>query len=165
MTASPAPGVLARMPDLVRSMPAEQGGVLWKLAAEGRQLDANVVRLAPGAEVGTHREPDLDVLLYVVNGSGRLHTPDGPSPLEAGSVLWLPRGSTRSLSAGAHGLDYVTVHRRRPGMTIRPATPPARPTGEPPRLLDRVCPRCGRLAPGLPETLYCARCGCRLPEG
>ncbi|MCH0542991.1 AraC family ligand binding domain-containing protein [Streptomyces sp. MUM 203J] len=121
MTAPPVPGVPARMPDLVRSMPAERGGVLWKLAAEGRQLDANVVRLAPGAEVAAHVEPDLDVLLYVVNGSGRLDAADGPSPLEGGSVVWLPRGSRRSLVAGAHGLDYLTVHLRRPGMTIRSA--------------------------------------------
>lgn len=122
MASSPVPGVLARMPDLVRSMPADRGGALWRLAESGRQLDANVVRLAPGAEVAEHVEPDLDVLVYVVNGSGRLGTGDDELPLEGGAVVWLPRGSRRALSAGPHGLDYLTVHRRRPGMSIRPAS-------------------------------------------
>jgi hypothetical protein len=34
-------------------------------------------------------------------------------------LLWLPHGSTRSITAGPQGLAYVTVHRRRPGMQIR----------------------------------------------
>src|SRR5690606_21407142 len=44
-------------------------GALWRLAESGRQLDANVVRLPPGQQVGTHREPDLDVLHLVLAGS------------------------------------------------------------------------------------------------
>jgi hypothetical protein len=34
-------------------------------------------------------------------------------------VVWLPHGSTRGVTAGADGLAYLTVHRRRPGMQIR----------------------------------------------
>ncbi|WP_309235277.1 hypothetical protein [Streptomyces sp. TRM64462] len=170
MAASPAPGVLARMPDLVRAMPAERGGVLWKLTPEARQLDANVVRLAPGAQVASHVEPDLDVLLYVVNGRGTLVTEEDeePQPLEGGCVVWLPHGARRGLEAGPHGLDYLTVHRRRPGMTIRHAPGAGgaseRAGGEPACLLDRVCPECGRLAPEAPDVRFCGRCGTRLPE-
>lgn len=98
-------------------------GALWRLAESGRQLDANVVRLPPGHRVDTHREPDLDVLLLVLAGHGTLTAPDGPHPLPAGSLTWLPHGSTRSLAAGAEGLTYLTVHRRRPGMTIRSRRP------------------------------------------
>ena len=69
-----------------------------------------------------HREPDLDVLLFVVTGSGVLGAGvgDEPRPLTEGATVWLPHGSTRSLTAGADGLAYLTVHRRRPGMQIRP---------------------------------------------
>ncbi|KES05116.1 hypothetical protein BU52_22085 [Streptomyces toyocaensis] len=98
-------------------------GALWRLAESGRQLDANVVRLPPGHRVDTHREPDLDVLLLVLAGHGTLTAPDGPHPLPAGSLTWLPHGSTRSLAAGAEGLTYLTVHRRRPGMTIQSRRP------------------------------------------
>ncbi|MDI9835290.1 cupin domain-containing protein [Streptomyces sp. KAU_LT] len=94
-------------------------GVLWKLTEPGRQLDANVVHLPPGGRVDTHVEPELDVLLLVVTGDGTVTGPDGDTPLTAGALLWLPRGSRRALAAGERGLSYVTVHRRRPGMTIR----------------------------------------------
>ena len=94
-------------------------GALWKLAESGRQLDANVVHLEPHRQVDTHAEPDLDVLLLVLDGSGTLGTERGPQELAAGRLLWLPRGSSRSLTAGAEGLRYLTVHRRRPGLQIR----------------------------------------------
>lgn len=100
--------------------PGAPAGVAWKLAEPGRQLDANVVRLGPGARVDTHAEPDLDVLLLVVSGTGELRTAEGEEPQELaeGALVWLPHGSTRGLSAGEAGLGYLTVHRRRPGMRI-----------------------------------------------
>ena len=101
--------------------PARPDGVLWKIAEDHRQLDANLVRLAPKAQVAGHAEPDLDVLLYVVEGSGVLETPQGEQHLKAGSLAWLEHGSTRSLRAGPDGMAYLAVHRRRPGMQIRPA--------------------------------------------
>ncbi|MER5178196.1 cupin domain-containing protein [Streptomyces sp. NPDC002896] len=180
------PGVLARMADLLDETPAERGGAVWRLAAAGRQLDANVVRLAPGAEVGAHAEPDLDVLLYVAAGGGQLDAEGERQALGPGSVTWLPRGTRRALSAGPDGMAYLTVHRRRPGLTIRSAAPgrepepqqepesrpesEARPEPEPKPeggeatcLLHRVCPECGRLASER-DALYCSRCGTRLPS-
>jgi quercetin dioxygenase-like cupin family protein len=100
--------------------PPLPGGVLWKLAESGRQLDANVVRLAPGDRITAHTEPQLDVLVLVVSGDGVLGTgPAGESqPLAEGALVWLPHGASRSISAGPAGLTYVTVHRRRPGLQI-----------------------------------------------
>ncbi|MFF4548529.1 hypothetical protein [Streptomyces sp. NPDC001435] len=97
----------------------ESAGVLWKLAESGRQLDANLVRLPAGGHIGTHSEPDLDVLVLIVTGDGVMDSPEGALPLTEGGLLWLPHGSTRSITAGPNGLAYVTVHRRRPGMQIR----------------------------------------------
>ncbi|MFF9086185.1 cupin domain-containing protein [Streptomyces sp. NPDC014991] len=106
--------------------PLVPAGVLWKLAESGRQLDANVVRLAPGERITVHTEAQLDVLLLVVAGDGVLGK--GPSdeeePLTEGSLVWLPHGAPRGLSAGAGGLTYLTVHRRRPGMWIGGAPAP-----------------------------------------
>ncbi|MCZ2524792.1 cupin domain-containing protein [Streptomyces sp. HB2AG] len=104
---------------LAAETPAERGGAVWRLDEPGRQLDSNLVHLPPGRRVDTHAEPDLDVLLLGVDGSGVLDTPDGPVPLAPGSLVWLPHGSTRALTAGERGLVYLTVHRRRPGMQIR----------------------------------------------
>jgi quercetin dioxygenase-like cupin family protein len=99
------------------------GGARWQLAESPRQLDANVIHLPAGHQVETHAEPALDVLLHVLEGTGRLLTPDEAIDLTPGRLLWLPRGSRRSLVAGPDGLSYLTVHVRRPGMGIgRPQT-------------------------------------------
>ncbi len=102
----------------------DSSGVLWKLAESGRQLDANLIRLPAGEHIATHAEPDLDVLVLVVTGDGVMNTPAGPLSLTAGVLLWLPHGSTRSITAGPGGLAYLTVHRRRPGMQIRRRSDP-----------------------------------------
>lgn len=107
----------------VSASASTSAGALWKLAESGRQLDANVVHLPPGRGVDPHAEPLLDVLLLVVGGDGTLATADGPRHLTEGTLLWLPHGSRRGLTAGEHGLYYLTVHRRRPGMQIGRRTP------------------------------------------
>ncbi|MGW5464304.1 cupin domain-containing protein [Streptomyces sp. NPDC003996] len=100
--------------------PPQPGGVLWKLAESGRQLDANVVRLAPGDRITAHTEIQLDVMLLVVSGDGVLGAgpADEAQPLAEGALAWLPHGARRSITAGEAGLTYMTVHRRRPGMQI-----------------------------------------------
>lgn len=83
--------------------------VLWSADA---QLQTNLVALPPGHEVAAHAEPDLDVTLVVLQGSGRLVT-DDEADLQAPAVLLLPAGTRRALHAGPDGLVYLTAHRRR----------------------------------------------------
>ncbi|AUG75524.1 hypothetical protein CFP65_0562 [Kitasatospora sp. MMS16-BH015] len=170
----PLPGeaarVLARLDEVVGAAEGGQGGALWRLAESGRQLDANVVRLLPGAAVAEHVEPELDVLLHVLTGAGRLLADGVAQELTPGALVWLPRGSRRSVAAGEAGLLYLTVHRRRPGLTIRPAAAPGttpEPTqpegGEAACLLHLVCPECGRLSQER-DARFCARCGTELAQ-
>lgn len=116
----PVPRVLCDVGSLTGEGTAAAGAA-WALAEPGRQLDANVIRMPPGKRIDTHTEPDLDVLLLVVAGDGVLGTDTGqpPQPLREGMLLWLPHGSSRSITAGEDGLAHLTVHRRRPGMHIR----------------------------------------------
>ncbi|MFI9152273.1 cupin domain-containing protein [Streptomyces sp. NPDC053367] len=98
------------------------GGAAWRLAEPARQLDANLVRIPPGGHIPAHVEPHLDVLVLVVAGDGTLDSDSAgsaPQPLTPGSLVWLPHGSTRGLTAGESGMSYLTVHRRRPGMQIQ----------------------------------------------
>ncbi len=97
-------------------------GARWTLAEPGRQLDANVIHLPPEQRIDTHTESDLDVLLVVVAGGGTVGTPDGPRQVGDSDLVWLPRGSTRDITAGRDGLSYLTVHRRRPGLQISTRT-------------------------------------------
>lgn len=125
------PRVLCDVDATARTASSRQmGGAAWRLEEGERQLDANLVHLPAGETVAPHTEPDLDVLLLVVAGEGELRTDDGGQRLTAGTLAWLPRGSRRGLTAGATGLSYLTTHRRRPGLRIRPAgesVPPRRP--------------------------------------
>lgn len=100
----------------------DAAGAVWKLDLSERQLDANVIRLRPDGRIETHRGPDLDVLLFVVAGSGELITALDTVHLQPGHVAWLPRRSERSLAAGPDGLSYLSVHPRRPALRIEPAT-------------------------------------------
>lgn len=146
--------ILAVLDELLTEAGPEERGALWHLAEQGRELDANLVRLPPGAEVGEHQEDVLDVLLVVLAGGGRVlaGTGTGTETLELAptTAVWLPRTSRRALAAGPDGLAYLTVHRRRPGLTIKPSVAPsaAYEGGEGPCMLDRVCPECGQALAG-----------------
>jgi quercetin dioxygenase-like cupin family protein len=113
------PRVLHGVQPIVADHSAQPMGVVWRLEEVGRQLDANVLNLPAGQRIGAHVEPDLDVLLVVVAGSGSMVTEAGLLTFGPGELVWLPHGSVRSLAAGGDGLAYLTVHRRRPGMQIR----------------------------------------------
>ncbi|MEV4876069.1 hypothetical protein [Streptomyces cyaneofuscatus] len=159
------PRVLAVLDDILASASRDERGALWHLAEQGRELDANLVRLPAGAEVGEHQEDVLDVLLVVVEGGGRVRIGDGGGGLELGpsTVVWLPRTSRRALAAGPDGLTYLTVHRRRPGLAVKAPGSGTYEGGEGPCMLDRVCPECGRLSED-PAPVFCSRCGERFPE-
>ncbi|WP_405693041.1 hypothetical protein [Streptomyces sp. NBC_01185] len=159
------PRVLAVLDALLASAAPDERGALWHLAEQGRELDANVVRLPPGAEVGEHQEDVLDVLLVVLAGGGRLRTGGGDVlDLAPMTVTWLPRTSRRSLEAGPDGLVSLTVHRRRPGLMIKPAVrTPAYEGGEAPCMRDLVCPECGRLSADRAPA-FCSACGEPFPE-
>jgi quercetin dioxygenase-like cupin family protein len=167
---APAPRLLADFDAVLREAQDEERGALWRLADEGRQLDANLVRLGPEEEVGAHQEDAVDVLLLVVAGTGVADTgPGGTIELRPGSAVWLPRGAERALRAGAHGLAYLTAHRRRAGLAItsRRVAGPANTSeegGEAACLLPLVCPECGRVSADA-HPAYCSQCGERWPTG
>lgn len=98
-------------------------GAVWRLAEEERHLDANVIALPPGEAIDAHIGPDEDVLWHVLAGDGALSTDDGSLELRPGAIVWLPRRSRRSVTAGPDGLRYLSVHRRKGGLQIGGAPP------------------------------------------
>lgn len=147
---------------VIAEAPAGATGALWRLTEAGRVLDANLIRLPPGGAIAEHREPVLDVLLVVVEGSGRLDTDAGAHHLRPHTAALLAKNTRRSLSAGPDGIAYLTVHPRRPGLGIGAPPAPAE-GGETACLLHRVCVDCGRLA-SEPDARHCSRCGAALPD-
>lgn len=93
------------------------GGAVWSLP-HGGDLDANLVRLAPHAAIGEHVNNEVDVLLFVQSGTGNINI-NGTDVLVSGDHLALiPRGASRSVTAGPAGVTYLSVHRRRELLTI-----------------------------------------------
>ncbi|HEX5993987.1 MAG TPA: DUF2249 domain-containing protein [Jiangellales bacterium] len=93
-------------------------GAVWKLQMRQRDLDSNIIQLPPTGTIKAHKGPDVDVLIHVLHGSGQLTSEVGTLDLRPGDLVWLPRRSQRQLTAGPHGLTYLTVHQRRQALVL-----------------------------------------------
>jgi uncharacterized protein (DUF2249 family)/quercetin dioxygenase-like cupin family protein len=121
LSSTPLPRVLCNTQTIGADAEPDAAGALWKLPMRTRDLDSNLVQLPPLGTVDAHIGPELDVLVHVVRGTGLLTTELDVIELGAGSVVWLPRRSQRAFSAGAEGLQYLTVHQRRQGLSLTAA--------------------------------------------
>lgn len=86
--------------------------VLWSTE---NQLQANLVRLAPGVRIDVHAENVLDVVVTVLDGALELTADGKQQSVAAPSVVVFPAGTRRDLTAGPQGATYLTTHRRRDG--------------------------------------------------
>ena len=101
-------------------------GILWATASD--DLNATLLSWPAGEGVDPHRNAERDVLLVVVAGDGVLEVDGEPTALEAHAAVIIPRGTTRSITAGSGGLRYLSVHLRRNGLVqIRPRAGAAEP--------------------------------------
>ena len=91
--------------------PAGAAGPLWGLQSD--ELNATLLAWPPGGGVAEHVNDQLEVLMVVLDGSARVTLDGDGLDLEAGHLLLIPRGRTRSVTAGAGGVRYLSVHRRR----------------------------------------------------
>ena len=119
LTATDVPRILGNAGTMISAaLAADAAGAVWKLEISQRQLDANIIHLQPDRQIEAHTGPDLDVFMYVLIGGGQLATEADTVVLAPGFLVWLPRRSQRSITAGPIGLSYLTVHPRRPALTV-----------------------------------------------
>jgi uncharacterized protein (DUF2249 family)/quercetin dioxygenase-like cupin family protein len=119
LASTPLPRVLVDTTTITADPPAtDVTGAVWKLRPRERDLDSNIIALPPGQAIDAHAGPDLDVLIHVLAGSGKLATELGTIDLTPGVLLWMPRRSRRQFTAGAEGLRYLTVHQRRQALQL-----------------------------------------------
>jgi quercetin dioxygenase-like cupin family protein len=90
--------------------------VLWGLASE--DLNVNLVAWPAGEGVATHVNAERDVLIVVVSGHLTIHVDGVPHTLSSDHAMLIPRGTTRSLTAAADGARYLSIHRRRPPLSL-----------------------------------------------
>jgi quercetin dioxygenase-like cupin family protein len=93
-------------------------GPLWGM--ESAELNATLLAWPAGKGVAEHRNDELDVLVVVLAGSGALRLDGVDHDLSGGTLVLLPRGSVRSITAGPRGVRYVAIHRRRGPLLPRP---------------------------------------------
>lgn len=121
LASTPLPRILTTTADIAGSdTEPDLAGVVWKLEVQNRDLDSNVISLEPGGGIGMHTGAEVDVLVHVLAGSGRLSTELGTVELVPGVLLWMPRRSLRQFSAGPDGLRYLTVHQKREVLGLTP---------------------------------------------
>jgi quercetin dioxygenase-like cupin family protein len=102
--------------DLARTALGE--GPLWGM--ESAELNATLLAWPAGTGVAEHRNDELDVLVIVLAGSAVLRLDGADHELVGGGLVLLPRGSARSITAGARGVRYLSIHRRRGPLLPRP---------------------------------------------
>ncbi len=124
LTTTPLPRALTNTADIADpDVEPDAARVARKPDVREHDLDWNVITLAPNGEIDTATGADVDVLIHVLSGSGRLITEEGTIQLAPGALFWLPRRSRRQFTAGADGLRYLTVNQK---WEILPPTPTRR---------------------------------------
>lgn len=91
-------------------------GVVW--SAPPSELNVNLVVLPPGASIAAHTNAEVDVLVVVVAGEGKLTTDGIIHGLVPTGAVVVPRGVKRSVVAGPSGIRYLSVHRARGALGV-----------------------------------------------
>jgi quercetin dioxygenase-like cupin family protein len=91
-------------------------GPLWGMTSS--DLNATLLAWPPGHELVEDTNTELDVLLIVLEGAGAATVDEQEHALVPGSALLVQKGSSRAIRAGAEGVRYVSVHRRRGPLQI-----------------------------------------------
>lgn len=121
LASTPLPRILTNTADIAGGdAQSDLAGVVWRLEVHSRDLDSNVISLPPGGGIDMHTGAEVDVLVHVLAGGGRLNTELGTVELVPGELLWMPRRSRRQFSAGPEGLRYLTVHQKREVLGLTP---------------------------------------------
>ncbi len=94
-----------------------RSGVVWSLP-HGGDLDANLVHLDPGDAIGAHVNDEVDVLVWVIAGRGRLVVDGTCLELHGCVLVSIPKGRRREVEAGTDGITYFSIHRRRGPLAI-----------------------------------------------
>ncbi len=76
--------------------------------AEGTHLKALLVCFHAGQFIPVHA-PEIDLALLVLEGSGTLVSAGGETPLEVGTMAFVPAGETRGITAKSRMIAYQVV--------------------------------------------------------
>jgi quercetin dioxygenase-like cupin family protein len=90
-------------------------GRVWRLYvgpenSPARNLTLGVATFPPGSAPPGHVHDTQEEAIYIVSGRGKLVTPNGTAPLEAGTAVYIPVGLHHAtVSEGDEPLELVSV--------------------------------------------------------
>lgn len=90
------------------------GNPVW--TGRSDDLNLNLVVLRDSAVIAEHVNVEVDVLLMVVDGEGRVEIDGEEEPLRPGCLVVVPKGARRSIQCDGDRLAYLTCHKRRGGL-------------------------------------------------
>jgi quercetin dioxygenase-like cupin family protein/iron-sulfur cluster repair protein YtfE (RIC family) len=109
------------LPEETLAMLADTGapngsGPVW--GTESEELNATLLDWRAGEGPAEHVNDERDVLVVVLAGSAIVRTENQERELAAGEATIISKGRRRKITAGRHGVRYLSVHRRRPPLQI-----------------------------------------------
>ena len=105
--------------DVVDLTAIDGRGPAWGAASD--ELNATLLVWRAGEGQPEHVNAERDVAVVGLGGSALLVVDGAEHALVPGTLAIVPRGATRSITAGPDGCRCLTVHRRRGGLQIAPA--------------------------------------------
>jgi mannose-6-phosphate isomerase-like protein (cupin superfamily) len=93
-------------------------GPLWGMASH--DLNATLLAWPADEAVAEHVNAELDVLMVVLEGTATVTIDAAAHDLRAPAAILVPRGTRRAIRAGADGVRYLSIHRRRGPLQIAP---------------------------------------------
>jgi mannose-6-phosphate isomerase-like protein (cupin superfamily) len=99
---------------------AVQGnGPQW--SHESVDLDLTFLSWQSGREIAAHVNGEVDVVLFVVAGTGDVIVNGEIHALTAGQALLIPKGLERAIRCTGGPFSYLSIHRRHAGLwpTVR----------------------------------------------
>jgi quercetin dioxygenase-like cupin family protein len=109
--------------EAVAASAAGREGVVWALDV-GEDLNANLVHFGAGRGVGEHGNDEVDVVFVGVSGAGFVEVDGRAHALEAGKLVFVPKGAKRSTRGASENFAYLTVHGRRGPLRIETKSEP-----------------------------------------
>jgi mannose-6-phosphate isomerase-like protein (cupin superfamily) len=104
---------LLRVPDTSTRI----GGPLQGTATE--DLNVTLLTWPNGGGIEPHINTEVDVVWCFIEGSGEVVVNGERWDVCAGQSLIIPKGAERSVRAASERLCYLSVHKRRAGITVQ----------------------------------------------
>jgi mannose-6-phosphate isomerase-like protein (cupin superfamily) len=102
---------------------ATSNGPQW--SDECEDLDITLLFWREGDHIAEHVNSEVDVVLIGLTGQGIVKVAGQEQVLTPGTLLIIPKGVPRSVTAGVGGFGQLNIHKRRKRLQVQMSRPKA----------------------------------------